>query len=150
MAGVLYFGRQIVLGPLCAAGAALLLLATLTVPVRTSYLLVFAAFFLFGFGPIVWTITTTSLRQIVTPGALIARVSSVIMTVTFGARPLGAALGVWLSATWGVTICLIGVAIGFALQLAIIVLSAPARLVTIEALGPVNAMKGDRVATQRG
>jgi len=96
--------------------------------------LVFVAFFLFGFGPIVWTITTTSLRQIVTPGDLIARVSSVIMTATFGARPLGAALGAWLSATFSVVSCLVGVAVGFALQLAVITLSAPARLPSIDAL----------------
>jgi len=67
---------------------------------------------------------------------LIARVSSVIMTVTFGARPLGAALGAWLSATFGVASCLLGVLIGFAAQLALIALSAPARLASIDALAP--------------
>jgi len=128
------FGQQILLGPICAATAAFLMLATLAAPRQTLDPIVFAAFFLFGFGPIVWTISTTSLRQIVTPGGLIARVSSVIMTVTFGARPLGAALGAWLSAVFGVTSCLIGVAIGFALQFGIIALSAPARLSSIDAL----------------
>jgi len=131
---VLGFGRQILLGPICAATAAFLMLATLAAPRQTLDPIVFTAFFLFGFGPIVWTISTTSLRQIVTPGGLIARVSSVIMTVTFGARPLGAALGAWLSAAFGVTSCLIGVAIGFSLQLSIIALSAPARLSSIDAL----------------
>jgi len=136
IARALRFGQQILLGPVCAATAALLLLATRIAPPPTVGIVVFAAFFLFGFGPIVWTISTTSLRQIVTPGGLIARVSSVIMTVTFGARPLGAALGVWLSAAFGVTSCLTGVAIGFALQLGIITLSAPARLATIDTLEP--------------
>lgn len=126
------FGRQIMLGPICASVAALLVASTLLAPHRA---IVFAAFFLFGFGPIVWTISTTSLRQIVTPGELIARVSSVIMTASFGARPLGAVLGAWLSATFGVTSCLIGVAIGFAIQLGIIALSAPSRLPTIDVLG---------------
>jgi len=133
---VLGFGLQIVMGPLCAAVAACLVLATLVAAQLVRDALVFVAFFLFGFGPIVWTITTTSLRQIVTPGGLIARVSSVIMTATFGARPLGAALGAWLSATFGVVSCLVGVAVGFALQLAVITLSAPARLPSIDALVP--------------
>jgi len=134
IARALGFGHQIVMGPVCAAVAACLVLATLVASPLVLDVLVFAAFFLFGFGPIVWTIATTSLRQIVTPGGLIARVSSVIMTATFGARPLGAALGAWLSATFGVASCLIGVAVGFALQLGIIALSAPARLPSIDAL----------------
>jgi len=129
------FGRQIMMGPICAFTAALLMAATLfTQPIVTATVFVFTAFLLFGFGPIVWTISTTSLRQIVTPGGLIARVSSVIMTATFGARPLGAALGAWLSASFGVASCLIGVLIGFSIQLSIIALSAPARLQSIDAL----------------
>jgi len=134
MARALRFGAQILLGPVCAATAALLMLATLAVPRPVRDILVFAAFFLFGLGPIVWTISTTALRQIVTPAALIARVSAVIMTVTFGARPLGAALGAWLSATFGMASCLTGVATGFALQLGIIALCAPTRLTSIDAL----------------
>ncbi|PHM44778.1 nickel resistance protein [Xenorhabdus mauleonii] len=126
------FGRQIMLGPICAFSAALLMVGTMLVPI---HFIVFIAFFLFGFGPIVWTISTTSLRQIVTPSGLIARVSSVIMTATFGARPLGAALGAWISATFSVTSCLIAVAIGFSIQLGIIALSAPSRLSSIDGLG---------------
>jgi len=129
------FGRQVMVGPICAFAAALLMVATLLVQqLVLAIVFVFAAFFLFGCGPIVWTISTTSLRQIVTPGGLIARVSSVIMTATFGARPLGAALGAWLSATFGIASCLIGAAIGFSIQLGIIALSAPARLPSIDAL----------------
>jgi predicted MFS family arabinose efflux permease len=127
----LSFGRQIMLGPICAATASLLIVATRLI--HQSFI-VYAAFFLFGFGPIVWTISTTSLRQIVTPNGLIARVSAVIMTTTFGARPLGALLGAWLSATFGVTSCLIGVAIGFSIQLGIIAMSAPSRMLSIDAL----------------
>ncbi|KAA8994988.1 MFS transporter [Affinibrenneria salicis] len=128
----LRFGRQIILGPICAALGALLMATTLLIPLRV---IVFAAFFLFGFGPVVWTIATTSLRQVVTPGGLIARVSSVIMTVTFGARPLGALIGAWLSATFGVTGCLLAALIGFCIQLGIIVFSAPCRLRALDAAG---------------
>ena len=90
--------------------------------------LVFIAFFLFGFGPIIWTISTVSLRQLVTPSNMIAKVSSVIMTVTFGARPLGAALGVYISANLGVNACISAVLIGFLIQLIIILFSNPAKL----------------------
>jgi len=130
------FGRQILLGPMCAFIASLLMASTILDKNIPS---VFFSFFLFGFGPIVWTISTTSLRQIVTPGVLISRVSSVIMTATFGARPLGAALGAWLSATFGVTSCLIGVVIGFSVQLGIIALTAPSRITSIDALEHVEA-----------
>lgn len=122
------FGRQILMGPACAFAAALLMAATLAAPAKPP---VFAAFFLFGFGPIVWTISTTSLRQVVTPAGMVARVSAFIMTATFGARPLGAALGAWLSGAFGAQGCLLGAAIGFGAQLGIIGMSASARLKTV-------------------
>ncbi|MGL4860155.1 MAG: hypothetical protein ACRC5A_10555 [Enterobacteriaceae bacterium] len=128
IADKLNFGGQIMLGPVSAFLAALLMMITIFYP---NKLIVFIAFFLFGFGPIVWTISTTSLRQLVTPGDMIARVSSVIMTITFGARPLRAMLGVWLSADYGITSCLFGVIIGFSIQLSIIAFSMPTRIVTL-------------------
>jgi len=51
------------------------------------------AFFLFGFGPILWFITQTTLRQAVTPQALLGRVSATITTAMYGMRPLGALAG---------------------------------------------------------
>ncbi|CAG9266981.1 conserved membrane hypothetical protein [Paraburkholderia unamae] len=145
----LVFGRQILLGPMSAALASVLMASTVFTHSRAT---VFLAFFLFGFGPIVWTISTTALRQVVTPRDLIARVSSVIMMATFGARPLGAMLGAFLSTRFGMTSCLVGAACGFAAQLAIIVLSAPARLRSIESLeaaraGPRDAASAMRLAT---
>jgi predicted MFS family arabinose efflux permease len=136
----LVFGRQILLGPASAALASLLMASTVFTHSRAS---VFVAFFLFGFGPIVWTISTTALRQVVTPNDLIARVSSVIMMATFGARPLGALLAACLSTRFGMTGCLLSAACGFAIQLAIILLSAPARLRSIECL---EAGTGEREA----
>ncbi|WP_260467478.1 MFS transporter [Pandoraea apista] len=128
------FGRQILLGPVCAAIAALLMVGTLSLSGSvTIYGAVFGAFFLFGFGPIVWTISTTSLRQVVTPAGRMARVSAAIMTATFGARPLGAFLGAWLAASFGTTACLMGMAAGFALQLGIILCSPAARLASLDA-----------------
>ena len=55
--------------------------------------LLIAAFFLVGFGPVIWTIVTLGIRQTVTPPALLGRVSATIMMASAGARPAGAALG---------------------------------------------------------
>lgn len=81
------FGAMIALGPLSALAASGILLSTLAWP---SGVWAAVGFFLFGAGPILWTITTTTLRQSVTPNAMLGRVSSVILTATFGARPVGA------------------------------------------------------------
>ena len=93
------FGTLILIGPcfgFCAAGV---MLATLWLP---SIHLVGASFFLFGVGPIIWTISTMTLRQAVTPNAMLGRVSALIMTATFGARPLGAAIGATVAAQLGI------------------------------------------------
>ena len=119
------FGLQLSLGPISAFMASILMFLTL---IYSAKILVFVAFFFFGFGPIIWTISTVSLRQLVTPSNMIAKVSSVIMTVTFGARPLGAAIGVYISANFGVKSCILAVLIGFLIQLIIILLSKPAKL----------------------
>jgi predicted MFS family arabinose efflux permease len=107
------FGRAIQLGPAVSVLAAATMVATLFVP---SGLLAALSFFLFGVGPIVWTITSTTLRQSVTPGAMLGRVSSVFLTVNAGARPIGAALGGWVGASWGEQACLWLALAGFALQ----------------------------------
>lgn len=119
------FGLQLSLGPISAFMASILMFLTL---IYSAKVLVFVAFFFFGFGPIIWTISTVSLRQLITPSNMIAKVSSVIMTVTFGARPLGAAIGVYISANFGVKSCILAVLIGFLIQLIIILLSKPAKL----------------------
>lgn len=111
------FGALVGAGPLAALAAALLMLATLAWP---SGLLAGAAFFLFGAGPILWTIATTTLRQAVTPNALLGRVSAMILTASFGARPLGAALGAALAARYGAAACLWAMAVGFVLQFGVL------------------------------
>ncbi len=117
----LNFGTLIVIGPLAGACAALLLALTIWLPAGP---LAGLSFFLFGAGPILWTITTTTLRQAVTPDAMLGRVSALLMTATFGARPLGAALGGFVAAGFGVNACLIVAATGFVLQLVLICASA--------------------------
>jgi len=107
------FGTMITVGPAVGLAASLLMLATLIQP---SGILAALSFFLFGAGPILWTITTTTLRQAVTPVGMLGRVSAVVMTATFGARPVGAAIGALLAANFGVAACLWASAAGFLIQ----------------------------------
>ncbi len=114
----LAFGHAILLGPLVSVAAMATMVATLRWP---QALLAGASFFLFGFGPIVWTITSTTLRQTVTPHAMLGRVSAMFLTVNMGARPAGAALGGVVGAHWGESPCLWLALLGFVLQAAVIV-----------------------------
>jgi predicted MFS family arabinose efflux permease len=116
----LSFGPAIVFGPVVSLAAMAAMVATLAWP-RGA--LAGLSFFLFGFGPIVWTITSTTLRQTLTPGAMLGRVSALFLTVNTGARPLGAALGGLVGAQWGEAACLWLALAGFALQLGVIAVS---------------------------
>ena len=114
------FGRAIQLGPLVSVLAAATLAATLVVP---RAWLAGVAYFLFGAGPIIWSITSMTLRQSVTEGALLGRVSAMFLTVNMGARPVGAALGGFVGTAWGEPACLLLALAGFGVQLAIILAS---------------------------
>ena len=107
------FGRAIQLGPAVSVLAALAMVGTLAFP---SGALAALSFFLFGVGPIVWTITCTTLRQTVTPQAMLGRVSAIFLTVNAGARPVGAALGGLIGAAWGEPACLVLALAGFGVQ----------------------------------
>ena len=115
------FGRAIQFGPLVSVAAAAAMVATLFVP---SAALAAFSFFLFGAGPIVWTITSTTLRQSLTPGAMLGRVGALFLTVNAGARPIGAALGGLVGARWGEAACLWLALAGFVLQ-ALLVMRSP-------------------------
>jgi predicted MFS family arabinose efflux permease len=126
----LSLGPAIVFGPLVSVAAMGVMVASLLWP-RGA--LAGLSFFLFGFGPIVWTITSTTLRQTVTPVAMLGRVSALFLTVNMGARPLGAALGGLVGARWGEAACLWLALAGFALQLAVIAVSPVRRLAQLPA-----------------
>ena len=115
------FGVAVMIGPAFSVIASLVMLATLWAP---SAFLAGLSFFLFGVGPIVWTITSTTLRQTVTPGAMLGRVSAIFLTVNAGARPLGAALGGLVGSHWGEATRLGLSLLGFVLQAGLIVFSA--------------------------
>ena len=124
------FGRAIQLGPAVSVLAAAVMVATLFVPssLLPTVTLAAVSFFLFGAGPIIWTITSVTLRQTVTPVAMLGRVSALFLTVNMGARPLGAALGGFVGATWGEAACLWLALAGFGVQLVVILASPVSQL----------------------
>ena len=117
----LRFGHAVMLGPFVSVAACSVMVATLAWP-RGA--LAGLSFFLFGAGPIIWTISSTTLRQTVTPQAMLGRVTAIFLAVNMGARPLGAALGGALGAAFGEAACLWLALAGFVLQAAVITASA--------------------------
>jgi predicted MFS family arabinose efflux permease len=117
----LAFGTVIGLGPVTGFVAAIVMAITTFVPVPW---LAGLSFFLLGVGPILWVISTTTLRQSVTPPRLLGRVSA-INILSYGARPLGSALGAIVGGFYGAETCLyLAVAI-FGAQ-ALVILVSPA------------------------
>jgi hypothetical protein len=119
------FGTVIGLGPVAGFIAAVMMALTTVFP---SPWLAGASFFLLGVGPILWVISTTTLRQSVTPPSLLGRVSA-INIMSYGARPVGSALGAVVGGLYGAEACLyLAVAI-FAAQ-ALVILMSPAVALT--------------------
>jgi predicted MFS family arabinose efflux permease len=115
----LAFGTVIGLGPVTGFAAAVVMALTTFIP--TPWLAALS-FFLLGVGPILWVISTTTLRQSVTPPRLLGRVSA-INIMSYGARPLGSALGAIVGGLFGAEACLyLAVAI-FGAQALVILLS---------------------------
>jgi predicted MFS family arabinose efflux permease len=115
------FGTVIGLGPVTGVVAAMVLALTTFIP---SPLLAGLGFFLLGAGPILWVISTTTLRQSVTPPRLLGRVSA-INIMSYGARPVGAALGAIVGGLYGAEACLYLVVAIFGAQ-ALVILVSPA------------------------
>ncbi|HVD83635.1 MAG TPA: MFS transporter [Bradyrhizobium sp.] len=117
----LAFGTVIGLGPVTGFVAAAVM--ALTTVIATP-LLAGLSFFLLGVGPILWVISTTTLRQSVTPPSLLGRVSA-INIMSYGARPVGSALGAIVGGLYSAEACLyLAVAI-FGAQ-ALVILMSPA------------------------
>lgn len=114
------FGNLIIIGPVGGFIGAVFMVVSVLVPARP---LVWTSFFFFGVGPVVWAASTATLRQAVTPSGLIGRVSAVITTFTFGARPLGALVAAMVAARYGASACMVAALVGFFIQLVIILRS---------------------------
>ena len=133
------FGTVVGLGPVMGFVASIVMALTVLIPSRW---LAGLSFFLLGVGPILWVISTTTLRQSVTPPRLLGRVSA-INIMSYGARPLGSALGAVVGGFYSAEVCLyLAVAI-FAAQ-ALVILLSPA-----VALDRQPAMVEDEVAAAR-
>jgi predicted MFS family arabinose efflux permease len=115
------FGTVIALGPVFGFLAACVMALTVFIP---SPCLAGSSFFLLGAGPILWVISTTTLRQTVTPPRLLGRVSA-INIMSYGARPLGAGLGAVFGGVYGAETCLYLALAIFAVQ-ALVILISPA------------------------
>ncbi|HXH44146.1 MAG TPA: MFS transporter [Bradyrhizobium sp.] len=115
----LAFGTIVGLGPVTGFAAALLMALTVLIP---SPWLAALSFFLLGAGPILWVISTTTLRQSVTPPRLLGRVSA-INIMSYGARPLGSALGAIVGGFFSAEACLYLAAGVFGVQALVIWLS---------------------------
>jgi predicted MFS family arabinose efflux permease len=113
------FGTVVGLGPITGFVAAIVMALTVLIP---SPWLAALSFFLLGVGPILWVISTTTLRQSVTPPRLLGRVSA-INIMSYGARPLGSALGAIVGGLWSAEACLYLAAAVFAVQALVIWLS---------------------------
>jgi MFS family permease len=130
-------GGALLVGPLVSVVASAVMASTLLVwPNSASQSAVFSpgfspglalaalSFFLFGAGPIVWTISSTTLRQSITPTAMLGCVTALFLTVNIGARPVGAALGGWVGAVYGAPACLLLSLLAFVFQAALVASSA--------------------------
>jgi predicted MFS family arabinose efflux permease len=113
------FGVVVGIGPIAGFLASALMVVTIYLP---SPVIAAASFFLLGAGPILWVISTTTLRQAVTPPSLLGRVSA-INIVAYGARPIGAGIGAMVGAAYGAEACLAVAALLFFAQMAVIWLS---------------------------
>ena len=120
----LRFGAVVATGPFAGLLGAVLMALTIWVPVP---LLAGLGFFLLGAGPILWVISTTTLRQTVTPPDLLGRVSA-INVMAYGARPIGSALGALIGGLYGVHACLLVAVAGFVVQAVVITKSPVVRL----------------------
>lgn len=121
----LAFGSVIGLGPITGFVAAGVMALTTVFP---TPLLAGLSFFLLGAGPIIWVISTTTLRQSVTPPRLLGRVSA-INIMSYGARPLGAGMGALVGGVFGAEACLYLAVAGFGVQMLVILMSQAVSLV---------------------
>jgi hypothetical protein len=107
-------------GPAASAVAVFLFAAT---PPALALPATALGFFLIGFGPMIWLIMQTTVRQIVAPPEMIGRVSATISVAIYGVRPLGALATGAAASAWGTAAAIwLPVAL-FALSLAAILAS---------------------------
>ncbi len=119
----------LIFGPAVSViAAALFLLAPTVGSPGNGFACAAAGHFLVGFGPMMWLICQTTVRQLVTPAPLLGRVNATVQTAIYGVRPLGALAGGVVAAHAGLQAALLLIAVSFTLSTLVIVLSPLARL----------------------
>ncbi|MFC9983032.1 hypothetical protein ACFU0W_06520 [Microbacterium keratanolyticum] len=113
----LTIGAMAALRPIGGLVASVLTLVTLWGP---NPAFVFAGMFMFGFGPVLWAISATALRQAITPANMLGPVSSLVVVSTYGARPIGAGIGAFVAASAGMHWCLVASTVAFLAQSVIV------------------------------
>lgn len=119
----LRLGVMIILGPATSLFAAFAIGAATMLRGEAAFASLLSGFFLFGFGPMLWTIGQTSLRQAIVPLRLIGRVSAIQQVATLGMRPLGALVGGAVGERFGLEAAIWLAVSGYGVQLAVILLS---------------------------
>jgi len=115
----------LIFGPAVSVIAAALFLMA---PSGNGFAFAAAGHFLVGFGPMLWLICQTTVRQLVTPAPMLGRVNATVQTAIYGVRPLGALAGGMVAAHAGLQAALLLIAVSFVVSTLVIVLSPLARL----------------------
>lgn len=123
--------RHLPLGQVLLSGPGLSVLGMAGLVLAPGLFTLAACMALLGFGPMLWQVAQTSLRQSVTPAGLLGRVGAVMQVAVFGVRPLGALAGGALAAWAGPAAALWLAAAGFALSLLAVAASPLAPLRTL-------------------
>lgn len=89
----------LIFGPVVSVAAIVIIAAS---PQAPNEFVLWFAFFLLGFGPMIYAVTQTSLRQQITPPDMMGRVGATIQAANYGARPVGALIAGWVGARFGV------------------------------------------------
>lgn len=127
----LRLGVMIILGPATSLFAAVAIGAATLLRGEAAFAMLLTGFFLFGFGPMLWTIGQTSLRQAIVPLRLIGRVSAIQQVATLGMRPLGALVGGAVGERFGLEAAIWLAVVGYGVQLGVILLSQMPGLTTL-------------------
>lgn len=128
-------GLSLMAGPLLSVAA---IIAILAAQLGAAMVLLAFGQFLLGFGPMLWQIAQTGLRQSVTPPALLGRVGATMQVAVFGVRPVGALAGGALAAWQGPQAAVWLAALGFAASLIVLMCSALPRLRALPAPCPAG------------
>lgn len=114
-------GRSLLVGPVISVLACIACSGAL--PLGSPMVAPLIGQFLFGLGPMIWTVTQLSTRQNLTPAALQGRVSASIRFVSYGMRPVGALAGGWAGSVLGLQPTILICAGFFGLALAFLLVS---------------------------